>query len=213
MIIRDDLAFEMNGLKLHADDGPERVWQTTYFLRRISVSLLEATSIFQHDVGAAIKRPTTDTMRKLAPLLRKAIKTVGKRRRALEALRNPIGAHVRPRNADKSIDVEKKVLRQHPQFGGTAWIHPTELLKTSYRGLSQGALLLAWPDADDDERLESKQNELRAAIFETVPDLLQCIDALLMRHWWKHGLVEPPEGFEFGVFNPKTGEYEPVGKP
>lgn len=213
MIIRDDLDFEVRNLGLDKDAGPEDAWRTTYFLRRISVTLLEAASILGHEVGKVAKKPEDEAMKKLAPSLREAINIVHSHRGELERLRDSIGAHVRPQNADKDPDVEKRVLEQLPNMAGTIRMNHSSLANVSYRELSGNSLLFAWPDADDDAKIVAKHEALRTAIFAAVPEVFSVIDSLLARHFWKHGMIEPPEGYDFGVLNEKKQRYERVEKP
>lgn len=214
MIIRDDLDFEVRNLGLKEDAGPEDAWRTTYFLRRISVTLLEAASILGHDVGKAAKKPEDEAMKKLAPSLREAINIVNSHREELERLRDSIGAHVRPQNADKANPgVEKRVLEQLANMAGTIRTNHSSLANVSFRELSVNSLLFAWPDADDDAKIIAKHEALQKAIFAAAPEVLNVIDSLLLRHFWKHGMVEPPEGYDFGVFNEKKQRYERVEKP
>ena len=65
MIIRDDLNFELNGTRLGPSDRVDEVWRSTYFIRRISVTLLEAASVLGHEVGRVAKTPTDDVMQHL----------------------------------------------------------------------------------------------------------------------------------------------------
>lgn len=214
MIIRDDLDFEVQNLGLEEDAGPEDAWRTTYFLRRISVTLLEAANILKFEVGKATKRPEDEAMKKLAPSLRRALDTIKAHEDELERLRNSIGAHVRPQNADKANpSVEKQVLEQLPNMAGTIRANHSSLANVSYRELSGASLFFAWPDADDDEKIIAKHEALQQAIFAAAPEVLNVIDSLLLRHFWKHGMIEPPEGYEFGVFNEKKQRYERVEKP
>lgn len=214
MIIRDDLDFEVRNLGLKEDAGPEDAWRTTYFLRRISVTLLEAASILGHEVGKAAKKPEDEAMKKLAPSLRQAINVVNSHRDELKRLRDSIGAHVQPQNADTANPgVAKRVLEQLPNMAGTVRLNHSGFRDVSYRQLSGTSLLFAWPDADDDEKIVAKHEALRTAIFAAVPEVFSVIDSLLARHFWKHGMIEPPEGYDFGVLNEKKKVYERVEKP
>src|SRR5260221_7424446 len=103
-IIRDDLRYELHSLGLNLTDGLEEVWRTSYFLRRISITLLEARSIFEWEIGRLTKHPPNRLFKAMTPRLRRAIAILTKAKSTLEQLRNAVGGHVRPQNssADKT---------------------------------------------------------------------------------------------------------------
>jgi len=213
MIIRDDISFEVEHLALKESDGPEEVWRTVYFLRRLSVSLLEAKNILAHELSTLVKASSDEAMKALGPHLREAISRVVAVEDVLRPLRDSLGAHVRPSNADKNeVSVEARVLRNHPLLEGSVPVLQSTK-ETSYRNLSQTSLLFAWPDADDDSTLEAKHVALQQAVLSAAGDVMRVADAVLVYHWWRVGAVEPPEGYDFGVRNSEGPGYRPVPRP
>ncbi len=151
-------------------------------------------------------------MKKLAPHLKEAIKTVREAAAVVEPIRNSIGAHLRPQNVTPGATptAEVRVLQNHPNLEGTAHIDLSDFKKTTYRGFTQSALLFAWPGAVEDHELEQKNDELQDAVFKAAPALLHSIDVLLIRHWMNMGVLEAPEGYDFAVRDAKTNAYQRV---
>lgn len=213
MIIRDDLKFEVENLGLPADADGQRVWQTVYFLRRITITLTEARAILAHKAGPFLKRADGDAYRALAPHVRDTVAALDTFLPPLANVRNALGAHVRPQNAEGAEEgVEGRVLANHPKLEGTVHIlGPTR--DVSYRELSTTALLFAWPDADDDEKIEQRNVELQQAVLGSTGDVFRIVDALLGVHWWKHGVIDVPPEFDIGVLDKRTDALRPVQRP
>ena len=208
MIIRDDLEYELRNLSLKPDDGAEEVWRCVYFLRRIAISISEARGILEQDLGKAINRVKDDAIQALAPVLRNTIEAVVDAAKVVEPIRNAVGAHVRPQNANpKGPDVVHEVLCNQPGHRGTATIDLASIRNTSYRGMSSVALAFAWPTARTDEEIGACHDKLRDAVFAAVPKLLHAVDFLLAYHWMTLGVLVPPEGHDFAMRDPKTGDW------
>jgi len=100
MFIRDDVHFEFKSI--HNDtEGVDDIWLRSYFLRRISVSLLEAKNVFSHELRNYLAeqkatKPVDKTLAALTPHFDEAINKVEDLTAHLEGLRNAVGAHVRP---------------------------------------------------------------------------------------------------------------------
>jgi hypothetical protein len=205
-IIRDDLTFELKGLGLSKDDDGAAVWRCTYFLRRLSITLGEAESIFSAEVGPHAKQGEQDAIREMRPRLQKAIATLQRHRPTFDRLRNAIGAHVRPSSSKlkgDTIPVEQRVLRNHREWEAQPIVDLTTSEETCLHEISKTAVLFAWPEATDFEGVVAKHDELKRAIFDCVPVLVKAIDALLFTHWLKHGAAQPPEDHDLGIHTGK----------
>jgi hypothetical protein len=148
MILRDDVHHNRAKLRVKDDAGAEEVWELTYCLRMLSVSLVEANSIFAHKLGQFAKRPPDDVAKKMAPLLQSGIAKLKAVVEPLKTLRDALGGHVRPQNVGTTeVDVVAQVITNHPELAGTVRIGG--LPETvSYRGLTLNSILFAWPDVD-----------------------------------------------------------------
>ena len=213
MIIRDDLKFEVENLGLPEDADAQRAWQTVYFLRRMTITLTEERAILGHNASRFLKRADGDAHKVLSPHVRDTVNALDTFLPPLEDVRNALGAHVRPQNVEGAADdVEGKVLANHPKLEGTIHIlGPTK--DVSYRELSITALLFAWPDADDDEKIEQRNVQLQQAVLQSTGDVLRTIDALLGIHWWKHGAIDVPPEFDIGVLDKRADALRPVQRP
>jgi hypothetical protein len=106
MIIRDDLDFEVNGLVLRDEDDIERVWQNTYFLRRISSSVCEAQNVLrQPEFVKFIEEEWKQTV--LDIKIKEATKELAELNQLLGPLRNELGGHVRPGEAVAGLRTHK----------------------------------------------------------------------------------------------------------
>lgn len=207
MVIRDDLEYEFRSIWLGDDPSNEDTWRCTYFLRRISISLVEAHAVLSYQVGKESKRAKDDLMLALAPHIRAATAALDEANRLVAPLRNAVGAHLRPKYADPKCDgVEVQVLRNYPLLEGEARISLSDFHASTYRALTVNSLLFAWPDIDSDEKHDSEHLKFRDALLASVNKVLDAIDGLLIRHWLTLGLLKVPEGYDLAVPDPKTGE-------
>jgi hypothetical protein len=201
-VLRDDLSFELEGLSLSRQADGDDVWRHYYFWRRLSITLLEAQSIFSAEVGPHAKKSETDALQKMRPRLQKAIATLQKHRPTLERVRNTLGGHLRPQNARRKDDpspVEGDVLRCHQEWVARVTVDLTTSARTSLREISRSGVLFVWPEARGAEEVMKKHLEVKEAIFDCIPVLVKAIDALLFHHWLKHGVVSMPAGYDLGV--------------
>jgi hypothetical protein len=215
MLIRDDVHFEWSSIHKEAA-GVDENWRLTYFLRRISISLLEAKNIFCYEFGdylkkhkAADPRKQDATLLALTPHFDEAIAIVTDVAPQLRGLRDSVGAHLRPEYADTKLrKIERMVLNNHPMLEGTVKIlGPTE--EVSYRALSAFAILFAWPEADDNDKAMARLVNLHGAITKLARLVNYSIDAILLHHWIRLGVVKPPG--PMGVRSlTDPDEYEPI---
>jgi hypothetical protein len=214
LILRDDIWYEIINLPLGADSTSDDVWRCSYFLRRLSVSILEARAILAYEGGKASKRARDEVMVGLAPHIKDVIANVEQVVQTLDPIRNAIGAHMRPQNADSDGPcVESRVLQNLPNLAGEATVSFGTLDQTTFRKISMNALLFAWPDIDTDEKHEQRHDELHSALTSSVPGVLRSIDALLVRHWWHLGLLKMPEDSDLAIVDKSSGELRPIAEP
>jgi hypothetical protein len=200
MVLRQDIAYEFEQLGLAEADGPQAVWRCSYFVRKISVSLDEVRCIFVTDVQKSINHSRDDAALGLAPHIAHVRRQVEASHAVLSPIRNGLGAHMRPQNADSSSPtVFADVLRAFPALAGQASIDLERISDSAFHELAVNALVFAWPDVTSDGDHETRQDALQKAIFNAVPKVMGAIDALLVRHWWHLGLLKPHAGYDFAV--------------
>lgn len=208
-VVRDDVAFEVISLAPpSAPDNTEEVWRVTYFLRRISISLLEADSVFAAEVGAFLKNNAAGLDKDEKMKVRGAIQTLNKAKPTLEVIRQAMGGHVRPANVDGVIakhakrdgsgalplaqierdtrPVEQRVLAEHQDWPCQA-VHGPTLGETCYRHLTASGLLFAWPDVKTPGQLDAKVRDICSLLAACVDAALQAIDILLWGWWRERG--------------------------
>jgi hypothetical protein len=175
MIIRDDLSFELDGIILRQDDGPDLVWRNTYFMRRISSSVTEAQNVLrQQEFGKYIKQEWKGTIidtkvREVAAEIESLLQLFGD-------LRNDLGGHVRPGETEAG-------LRAHKNWKGVIVRNVASAYRTSYRQFTVIAPLFVWPEVVDLETFAAKHDKLSTAIPRAVGALLNGIDGLLQAFW------------------------------
>lgn len=207
MVIRDDVEYELRNLALKPDDGAEEIWRCTYFIRRLSTSLMEAESIFASEVGKFAKKAGDPEVSKLSPRLREAMTVARNAAALLKPIRDAVGAHIRPQNVDpRGESVEARVLRNFPNLSGTGLLSPDVLHETTFREFTTIAPVLAWPDVNDGTMHETRHIELRDALVRTAANVLYCIDALLILHWSRLGLLKLEDGHAIAIIDAKTGK-------
>jgi hypothetical protein len=207
MIIRDDLQYEFQNLLLATDASKVDIWLYSYFLRRMSISLMEARSVLSCEAGKESKLAKDDLMNSLAPDVRAAVAVLDEASCLMKPLRDAIGAHVRPQNVDPAGGaVEVRVLRNWDTLEGEARFCLADFEHSSCQSLTFASLAFAWPDVDSIEKYKLRNTEIRDAVFSSVSKVIWAIDCLLIRHWWNLGLVRLPDGYDLGVRDPKTGK-------
>jgi hypothetical protein len=189
MVIRDDLAFETENLmwvedEKHGDRKEDRAtWKTSYFIRRLSVSLLEAWNIFTHDVTSFIKQLDDNDGKMIAHPLRQAIKDIERVKPTLKNMRDVLGGHVRPKD-----DAVPTVIRSWSATAGRITIS-RDPQAISYCGLTKEVIPFAWPDVADETALVARHQEFHAALMIATQETSSVIDIVLQYKWKKLGLV------------------------
>ena len=202
MIIRDDLQYEFQSLLLATDASKVDVWLYSYFLRRMSVSFMEARGVLSFEASKESKRAQDDLMNSLAPDVRAAVAVLEEASCLMKPLRDAIGAHVRPQN----VDPAGKFLHNWKSLEGEAKFCLADFEQSSCRSLTFASAAFAWPDVDSIEKYKLRNIEIRDAIFSSVSKVIWAIDCLLIRHWWNLGLARLPDGYDLSVRDPKTGQ-------
>lgn len=207
MIIRDDVDFEFRNLWLDKNAGPEESWRCTYFIRRMTVSLMEALAVLACEGGKESKRAKDEVMVALGPHVRDTTEALEEAARLLEPVRNAVGAHLRPQNVDpKGGSVEARVIKNCPKLQGEARVCLEDLQKSSYRSLTVNSLAFVWPEVQTDEEYVQRLRDLRDGLLTSVQKVIGAIDGLLVRHWWNLGRVNLPEGYDLAIPDLKTGK-------
>jgi hypothetical protein len=186
-IIRDDLDFEVNGVAIPEEaDAAERVWQHSYFLRRLSISILEAKNVFVAEMEPMLN----ESGGLLGGGMREPVVALASRLREIEPmikpLRDALGAHVRPNNAnpDKTSETYDVLgLRAHAKWEGTITLNRVSLIGTTYREFTQAAYLFAWPDVTDDDALVKHAAEFQPMITRATAEVARAIDGVLYAFW------------------------------
>jgi hypothetical protein len=207
-IIRDDLAFELDHLGLNEEDGSEEVWRCNYFIRKLCVTMLEAVGVFSQDVQKLANRDRASLPPKLPALLTRARQILDEARPVLEPIRNTVGAHVRPANADPGRDaeeltVEAQVLGYHASYPVHVRVDFKEPQRMSFRGLTIVSTFFAWPDSTDLAAVLERHKDLRKHLMLGARSLLGAISLLLVDFWIKIGAVEVPPDVDIVLVAPK----------
>lgn len=174
MIIRDDLDFEIQGIMLRDEDDLERVWQYTYFMRRISSSVAEAQNVLRQREFANFVKSWKESV--LPGKVKELAAELDRLHALLGELRNGLGGHVRPGETVAG-------LRNHKDWTATIVRNTASAYATTYRQFTQIATLLVWADVTDQETFAAKHEALATAIPRTVGELLNGIDGLLHAFW------------------------------
>jgi hypothetical protein len=115
----------------------------------------------------------------------------------LGPIRDGLGGHVRPNNAnpDKAKEgvesYETRGLRELAEWPGVVTLNTTTPLGTSYRQFTVTALLFTWVDVRDDKALEKKLEEFQPKVMDVTTSLLAAIDGVLYAFWLAIGVIEP----------------------
>ncbi len=200
MFLHGDLSFEFQNLFLNENDNNEKIWQTSYFLRRIMISLKEIHNIFDYNLKHFIKKNNSEYFKKLSPDLSETFKQTKHTVSLITDYRNAIGAHFRPQNLDKNTKNNKNVvtrfLENFPCLQGELQIGIYDYRISNYKQLTSNSSLLLFPDVYNEEELNQEQEELRDAIINTAPLALKTIDAVLLWYWIKNGVLKAPPEME-----------------
>jgi len=161
MIIRDDLDFEMNGIMLRDEDGLERVWQNTYFMRRISSSVCEAQNVLrQLEFGTFVKEQWKRTVVDVK------VKEVTKELGELNDLLGPeLGGHVRPGELVVG-------LRTHKDWKAVIVRNLASSYATTYRRFTMISPMFVWQEVVDQATYAAKHEALASAVPRAVGALL-----------------------------------------
>jgi hypothetical protein len=198
-VVRDDIDRELDGIAIPADADEERVWEHCYFLRRLTVSILEAKSLIDQQVSKMLKYQARRNSGRAR--MHEAVKALMERLSDAEALLRPMrdafGGHVQPNaanpdpNTTESYDV--RGLRTYAESDVTVTFNTRSTLGTNYRNLTKVAYLHAWPDVVDAATLLARTDEFQAGL-RVVRGLLSTIDAVLYAFWIDRDVIEPIAG-------------------
>lgn len=192
-MIRHDLKFEISQLGLTEDAGPDDVFRTTYFLRRISISVLEAESILNFNLGKFLERMADVWPKDLVDGLNERRATAAAAREKLKTVRDVIGGHLRPKNdATGEPTVIRDVLSTHTGWEVDVTIDTATCEQTSMRDIGMAAFLFAWPEVKNDADLDAKHGEYEAALLPAARSVMQATDVLLYGYWREQG-IQPTE--------------------
>ena len=195
-IIRDDLSHELRRCAISRDSDDELGWEHSYYIRRLSVSVLEARSLFQHEIPVVFKELLRAPGNKP---WRAKIKEVTKRldelAKTLEPFRDALGGHVRPNNANQdkenveSYDVQG--LRNLASWTADIVIDKKTGYGSTYRAFTKSSYLFMWPDAVSQEALGPKMLARYERVAGTGIRVLAAIDGLLYAFWVRIGALMP----------------------
>lgn len=195
-IIRDDLQFEMSHLRILAEvPTTTDTWHLFYFLRRISVSILDACRIFRHDVPKWIAKHK-DAPKNVQDAIRDAKKGADQAWADLELVRNNIGGHVNPEDAPQvlpSVDGEPdaplappmidRLVASHPEWVAKVTLGDDAVEGTCLHDLTTTIFGAVWPEIKDTDTMGAKHKEYKTAVITALRHLVPMIDALLWIFW------------------------------
>jgi hypothetical protein len=194
-IIRDDIDFEVNGVAVPEEADDERMWQHGYFLRRLSVSILEAKNVFVGELAPMLK----ESAGLLGGVMREPVENLAAELQRIEPmiapLRDAFGAHVRPNNANpdrkttEAYDV--RGLRTHANWEATVTLNKLTPIGTTYREFTKMAYLFAWPEVVDEATLMKHATELQPLIAKASADVAAAIDGVLYAFWLDLKAIAP----------------------
>lgn len=194
-MVRHDLRFEVSQVGVPDEPTREDYFRTTYFLRRISISLLEAERILNHDLGRLLKRGRPEIPREFAAALDELRKSVSDVRPSLEEIRDVIGAHVRPKSdASGKPSIAEQVLRTHDGWLLDLAIDDETGERTDLHDVGMASFLFAWPDATDDAAVDARHGAYAKAITTAAHGVMNATDILLMAYWSDLGIKREVEG-------------------
>jgi hypothetical protein len=195
-IIRDDLDHEVQSMVAPFDtDDDEGPWTHAYYLRRLCVSLLEAKNVLDTEVGPTLKKsrgPLRDVLRKPIAKLSAGLAKIEP---TLRPLRDALGAHVRPNDANpdrsNSESYDVRGLRAHAEWPAKITFNKLTPVGTSYRGFTAISFLFAWPDVTDHESLLERANTFYEPIAVLSSEVAMAIDGVLYAFWLDLKAIAP----------------------
>jgi hypothetical protein len=207
-IIRDDLSFELAHLGLKEEDGSEEVWRCNYFIRKLCITMLEAVGVFSQDVQKLANRGRASLPPKLPALLTRAREILDEARPILEPIRNTVGAHVRPSNADpgraaEELTVEAEVIGHHASYPVHVRIDFKTPEQMTFRGLTVVSTFFAWPEAKDFPAVIERHKELRKHLMLAGRSLLGTLGVLLVDYWVNVKAIDVPGDMALALVVPK----------
>jgi hypothetical protein len=192
-VLHDDIRFELAELLLEPDAPDIAAWKTSYFLRRLSISIDEARHIWVKHVVNYLeehrKRIPSEVDDRLIAAGKLLVETADK----LRPVRNAVGAHVRPSNArpkeagngpqlsgeEAAEAFEREALRSFDDWEGPAQMSAVDVFDSTYRGLTITSAMFA-VGTRDLEALRKWHTELR--LIECCYTILNAIDLLIYLH-------------------------------
>jgi hypothetical protein len=196
-IIRDDIDREVEGTFLPGMPHEDPNWEHAYFLRRISISVLEAKNLIVHDIPKMLEEQplqksrhdfVVEKIRTLQTLLAEADEL-------LEPFRQGIGGHVRPNNANPERETtdayEVRGLRTLAAWPGTLTLDRNTEFGTSYRDFTKLSILFVWPEVTDDDSLKRKLEVFIPKVGAVASALQAMIDGILYAFWLEIGALDP----------------------
>ncbi len=182
-------------MALSPDSSAKDVWKTTYFVRRVCVTLEEVRGLAQ-EASKHGNQSKDKATRLVYGQLSALVKLLNRNTAVFAPVRNTVGAHLRPSNAskDKTVNVVEKVLKNFPDLTADFWVNLDLPQHTSFHGITVNAIHLAWPDVDTGRKLKLAHRCLARAVLKTAKPVLQAIDELLVLHWMQLGIVKESIG-------------------
>jgi hypothetical protein len=198
-VVRDDIDREFDGITTPKTGEVERAWEHAYFMRRLSVSVLEAKSLFDHDISLMLEK---DSLRGVdQDYVRGRLRELKTTLDAIEDLLRPVrvalGGHVRPNSANpaksdaaiESYDV--RGLRTYARAEGVVTLNRGAAIGTCYRDFTAFAFYFVWPEATTQAALRAKIEEFVPRVEDAVRQILSAIDGVLYAFWVHVGAMEP----------------------
>ena len=206
-IIRDDLAFEIDGLGLSADASEAEVWRCSYFIRKLCVTLFEASGLFEQQVQKYANAQCRVSP-KLTDVISRARKQLVETRGIIEPIRNSLGAHIRPTYALSGEDrllpnVEARMLASLRTEGGTVCLDFKDNRRTSFRGITRLSVFALWPNATSLEEIFDEHRKLSKALLLGGRAALHAIDIVLASYWIERKVIEVSDDYDVVLTLPK----------
>ena len=185
-IVRDDLAWELDSVNAATNaaangiraDFRDVLWRMNYYVRRLSVSLLEGKSIMDSDIVKRHKKQAQEHAHR-DPLYRGLVELTNKLNEfdaLVRPIRDALGGHVRPKEAAAGLLV-------HGSSEGHLHVNDLNAYGTSYREFTYLALLFVWPDVIDFPSLMGKLDTFFQPVMRETVHLLAAIDGVLNAFW------------------------------
>lgn len=188
-ILRDDLEYEMSRTGIR-DGDPTNAWLSVYGLRKLAITVGEVKNIFSHDVSAYLQ--TVDWPLHVVTDFESAIAAVEDANDRLQPIRDALGAHVRPSNAQQpKVDPTPEVLRAHGQFEYDVTLDMETGSTTRFCGVTAATYLFVWAEVRTEEDYEKRRNALHPTIlYRCFGSIRHGIDLIFAWEWQKRGLLK-----------------------